>query len=274
MDLTQCREKIDELDRQLVALFAERMETAAQVAAYKKEHGLPVLDAARERQKLRAVGVLAPEAFRDDTETLYRLMFELSRSYQHRLLDAPPARVEEIRKALDGTPQLFPARAAIACQGVEGAYSQLACERLFRTPDIFYFSNFVAVFAAVDKGLCRYGVVPLPAGTAGGRAPGHPGDLLARAGHWPVRPVFAVPSRCACRPLCQHGGGGAARGRVRKDGCCGAGLAVVRGALWAGYACGVGAGSGRQFHPLHLHLQRVGDLSGRGPDELDDDAAA
>ena len=106
MDLTQCREKIDELDRQLVALFAERMETAAQVAAYKKEHGLPVLDAARERQKLRAVGELAPEAFRDDTETLYRLMFELSRSYQHRLLDAPPARVEEIRKALDGTPQL------------------------------------------------------------------------------------------------------------------------------------------------------------------------
>ena len=167
MDLTQCREKIDELDRQLVALFAERMETAAQVAAYKKEHGLPVLDAARERQKLRAVGELAPEAFRDDTETLYRLIFELSRSYQHRLLYAPPARVEEIRKALDGTPQLFPARAAIACQGVEGAYSQLACERLFRTPDIFYFSNFEAVFAAVDKGLCRYGVVPLENSTAG-----------------------------------------------------------------------------------------------------------
>ena len=77
MDLTQCREKIDELDRQLVALFAERMETAAQVAAYKKEHGLPVLDAARERQKLRAAGELAPEAFRDDTETLYRLIFEI-----------------------------------------------------------------------------------------------------------------------------------------------------------------------------------------------------
>ncbi len=95
-------------------------------------------------------------------------MFELSRSYQHRLLDAPPARVEEIRKALDGTPQLFPARAAIACQGVEGAYSQLACERLFfQTPDIFYFSNFEAVFAAVDKGLCRYGVVPLENSTAG-----------------------------------------------------------------------------------------------------------
>lgn len=167
MDLTQCRAKIDEIDRQLVALFAERMETAAQVAAYKKEHGLPVLDAARERQKLRSVSALAPEAFRDDTETLYRLLFELSRSYQHRLLDAPLVRVAEIEKALDGTPKLFPARAAVACQGVEGAYSQLACERLFRTPDIFYFSNFEAVFAAVDKGLCRYGVVPLENSTAG-----------------------------------------------------------------------------------------------------------
>lgn len=167
MDLTQCRAQLDEIDCQLVALFAERMETAAQVAAYKKEHGLPVLDAARERQKLRSVSELAPEAFRDDTETLYRLLFELSRSYQHRLLDAPPARVAEIQKALDGTPELFPARAAVACQGVEGAYSQLACERLFRTPDIFYFSNFEAVFAAVDKGLCRYGVVPLENSTAG-----------------------------------------------------------------------------------------------------------
>lgn len=167
MDLTQCREKIDELDRQLVALFAERMETAAQVAAYKKEHGLPVLDAARERQKLRAVGELAPEAFRDDTETLYRLMFELSRSYQHRLLDAPPARVEEIRKALDGTPQLFPARAAIACQGVEGAYSEQACERLFKRPSTFFFSSFEAVFSAIEKGLCRYGVLPLENSTAG-----------------------------------------------------------------------------------------------------------
>lgn len=167
MDLTQCREKIDELDRQLVALFAERMETAAQVAAYKKEHGLPVLDAARERQKLRAVGELAPEAFRDDTETLYRLIFELSRSYQHRLLDAPPARVEEIRKALDGTPQLFPARAAIACQGVEGAYSEQACERLFKRPSTFFFSSFEAVFSAIEKGLCRYGVLPLENSTAG-----------------------------------------------------------------------------------------------------------
>ena len=167
MDLTECRNRIDEIDRQLVALFSERMETAAQIAAYKKEHRLPVLDAERERQKLHQIAELAPEALQDDAETLYRLLFELSRSYQRRLLGSVTPLPGEIRQAIDRTPELFPVRATIACQGVEGAYSQLACGRLFRTPDIFYFSNFEAVFAAVDKGLCRYGVIPLENSAAG-----------------------------------------------------------------------------------------------------------
>ena len=55
----------------------------------------------------------------------------------------------------------------MACQGVEGAYSQLACEKLFRLPSIFYFSNFDAVFSAIEKRLCRYGVIPLENSTAG-----------------------------------------------------------------------------------------------------------
>ena len=55
----------------------------------------------------------------------------------------------------------------MACQGVEGAYSQLACDRLFRLPNIFYFSSFDAVFSAIEKGLCRYGVIPLENSTAG-----------------------------------------------------------------------------------------------------------
>ena len=55
----------------------------------------------------------------------------------------------------------------MACQGVEGANSQLACEKLFRLPNIFYFKSFEAVFSAIDSGLCRYGVVPVENSTAG-----------------------------------------------------------------------------------------------------------
>ena len=87
MDLTQCREKIDELDRQLVALFAERMETAAQVAAYKKEHGLPVLDASREEQVLASrAAMLDDPALAEDVRTLYACIMALSRGEQERLL--------------------------------------------------------------------------------------------------------------------------------------------------------------------------------------------
>ena len=52
MELSDYRARIDQIDRQLVELFAQRMNTAAGIAAYKKEHGLPVLDPVREREKL------------------------------------------------------------------------------------------------------------------------------------------------------------------------------------------------------------------------------
>ncbi len=66
----------------LVELFAQRMDTAAGIAAYKKEHGLPVLDPVREREKLLDVAAQAPEDMRDYTASLYTMLFELSRCYQ------------------------------------------------------------------------------------------------------------------------------------------------------------------------------------------------
>ena len=58
MELSDYRARIDQIDRQLVELFAQRMNTAAGIAAYKKEHGLPVLDPVREREKLLDVAAL------------------------------------------------------------------------------------------------------------------------------------------------------------------------------------------------------------------------
>ena len=165
--LEECRNDIDRIDRDLTRLFAQRMETAGDIAAYKKEHDLPVLDAARERSKLRAIAEMAPEEFREDTLQLYALIMELSRGYQNRVLGTGSELVKQIQDAVASTPQLFPSRAAVACQGIEGANSQIACDRLFRHADILYFSSFDAVFTAVEKGLCRYGMIPLENSTAG-----------------------------------------------------------------------------------------------------------
>ena len=167
MDLNQYRQRIDEIDDQMVRLFAQRMEVAAGIAAYKKENNLPVLDMRREREKLLQIAEKTPEGLKDYAVSLYSLIFELSRSSQNRLLGTRSELTEQIETALRETPQLFPGNATVACQGVEGSYQQMACERLFKLPNLFFFSSFGAVFSAIESGLCRYGVIPVENSTAG-----------------------------------------------------------------------------------------------------------
>ena len=167
MNIDEYRNRIDRIDKQLVTLFCERMDTASDIAAWKKEQKRPVFDPERERQKLLEVASSVPEELREYTASLYSLLFELSRSYQNRLLGTASELTAQIQGAIDETPSLFPSDASVACQGVAGAYSQIACDRLFKRPAVLYLSSFDAVFSAIESGLCRYGVVPLENSTAG-----------------------------------------------------------------------------------------------------------
>ena len=167
MELQDYRRELDGIDDELLQLFCRRMEIAAQIGAYKKANGLPILDPARERQILLKIRDKSPEGMGDYAVSLYSLIFELSRASQNRLMGEKAPLTQQIENAVAGTPALFPDSAMVACQGVEGANSQLACEKLFRLPNIFYFKSFEAVFSAIDSGLCRYGVVPVENSTAG-----------------------------------------------------------------------------------------------------------
>ena len=86
MKLEDYREKIDAVDEKFIALFAERMELSRAIAEYKKENGLPVLDASREKEKLDMVVEQSPAELREYTRRLYALLFELSRDYQRELI--------------------------------------------------------------------------------------------------------------------------------------------------------------------------------------------
>ena len=167
MDIKDLRENIDDIDKKLTALFSERMDVAAKIAAYKRENGLPVLDPVREREKLSEIGNMTPGELRDYSELLYSLIFELSRDYQTRILGNGTDLTARIEGAIENTPKLFPEQAFVACQGVAGSNSQFACDRLFRRASIMYFSSFEAVFRAIEKGLCKYGVIPVENSTAG-----------------------------------------------------------------------------------------------------------
>ena len=167
MELNNYREHLDTIDKELLRLFIERMAIAGEIAQWKQQNSMPVLDLRREKEKLRAMEEMSPQDLKEYSVSLFSLMMELSRSYQNRIIHPASAETLAIEQALKETPQLFPETAIVACQGVEGAYSGIACEKLFKRPSIFYFSSFDAVFSAIEKGLCRYGVIPVENSTAG-----------------------------------------------------------------------------------------------------------
>ena len=167
MDLNDIRKEIDSVDAQLVELYKKRMQLSAEVAEYKKNNNMPILDSSRERALLAKISEMSGEEFEEYSRTLYSTILDLSRSYQHKILGHTSKLCEEIENAVNNTPKIFPEQASVACQGVEGAYSQLAAEKLFRFPTITYFSNFNAVFSAIEAKMCKYGILPIENSTAG-----------------------------------------------------------------------------------------------------------
>ena len=68
---------------------------------------------------------------------------------------------------INADPEPFPKRAVVACQGREGAYSEIAAEKLFEVPEIMFNSSFEGVIRMVTDGLCEYGILPIENSTAG-----------------------------------------------------------------------------------------------------------
>ena len=167
MELQELRSKIDEIDAQLTKLFEARMDVAAEIGAWKRENHMPVLDAARERDKLNAIAAESREDMQTYTQMLYSMIFELSRSYQSDLTRTQSSLRHEVEQAIEGTDRLFPTSPIIACQGTEGAYSQIAGTRMFKSPKIMYFKSFDSVFSAIESGFCQYGILPIENSSAG-----------------------------------------------------------------------------------------------------------
>lgn len=167
LNLSEIREEINEIDREIVELFKRRMACASSVAQYKAEHGLPVLDSERERALLTKICSLAGEELDTYALTLYNTMLDVSKAYQHKILSADSVIHKEITDALASTSKEFPSRARVACQGVEGAYSQIAATKLFSLPSISFYKTFENVFEAIERGECDYGVLPIENSTAG-----------------------------------------------------------------------------------------------------------
>ena len=120
MTIEELRARIDRIDSDLIRLYGERLETAAEIGRYKQEHNLPVSDPAREREVLNKVGAEAGEENENGVRALFAFLMAQSRTSQLLNRKKESDLGQLIRRSLEETPKLFPEKATVACQGVEG----------------------------------------------------------------------------------------------------------------------------------------------------------
>ena len=145
-DIAEARKNIDRIDREMAELFAERMQAAAVVAAYKEEHGLPVEDKAREAEMIARNTERLPPAYRPYYRNFLVGTITESKRYQ-RLL------VSGLR---------------VAYSGVEGAFAHVATMRIFGEPgEKVACPDFATAYRSVESGACHCVVLPIENSYAG-----------------------------------------------------------------------------------------------------------
>ena len=145
-ELDEARRTIDQVDRQMAALFEERMAAVGRVAAYKEAHGLPVLDAGREAQVIeKNLALLKNKDLAPYYTDYIKHQMALSRQYQTKVLGRDKA----------------------AYQGMEGAFSHIALKKLFPRAKAIPCPTFGGVFEEVAGGRAACGVLPFENSHAG-----------------------------------------------------------------------------------------------------------
>lgn len=166
VDLAESRAKIDEIDKEIVRLFQDRMQVAADVAAYKRSTGKKVFDPKREDEKIEALRALAEDSFnKKGIEDLFRQIMSISRKYQYQML-GPTVNEVPFREVdtLD-----VDADTRIVCFGEHGAFTEQAMEEVFgKEITAFNKESFREVMEAVANGDAKYGVLPIENTSTGG----------------------------------------------------------------------------------------------------------
>lgn len=165
--IEELRKKIDDIDTQIANLIDERLKISRKIGEEKARTQRGVLDNSREKDIINRVTKLVSPEFKIYTKLIFETIFETSKAYQRQYVFRPSKVCEDIKAALSAGVEKFPQSATVACQGVAGAYSNLAADKLFELSDIMYFKTWEAVFDAVEKGFCDYGILPIENSSVG-----------------------------------------------------------------------------------------------------------
>ena len=165
-DLKELRYEIDRADNEIVRLFERRMRLVEDVAKYKIENGMQVLDSRREGEKLKTLSEGASTDFNERAiYEIFRQMMAISRKRQYQIL-TENGRGETLPFSQCDAFDFEGKR--VVFQGVEGAYSFAAMQTFFGDAiDSVHVSTWREAMRLVADGDVDYGVVPIENSTAG-----------------------------------------------------------------------------------------------------------
>ena len=143
------------------------MALSKEVGVIKAQTEKAVHDGKREKEIVYRLSQKCPEEIRLYVKELYDTIFYASKAYQSKFVESSSPVKCELDEIIANPLKEFPVDGTVACQGVYGANSGKATEKIFPISDITYFKTFEGVFNAVQKGLCEYGVLPIENSTAG-----------------------------------------------------------------------------------------------------------
>lgn len=165
-DLQEIRLKLDQIDKNITALFEERMRLCSDVAAFKIKTGKAIYDGEREKQKLNAVRSLAHGEFNQQAVMeLFSQIMTISRRYQYQLLGdhgrIPPSEFECVES-------LNKENVRVVYQGTEGAYSHEAALKYFgKNARPYHVPTWEEAMKEVDENRADYAVLPIENSSAG-----------------------------------------------------------------------------------------------------------
>lgn len=167
MDLSECRNEIDKIDKELVKLFEKRMNVAVNVAKYKIENNIPIFNGAREAEVIQKnINRLNNREYSKLTEKFFTNLMELSRSLQADIIEDN----EKETKIIDSIGENISTNKnkrelmniKIGYQGVKGSFSEEAMIKYFgenhTTTD---YEEFEDVFVALKNNEVDYGILPI-----------------------------------------------------------------------------------------------------------------
>ncbi len=84
-NIEELRKDINEVNKEILDLFIKRMEISKDIAIYKMENNIPILDRKREEEVLQNVVDNTPDDLKHYSLDLFKKIMELSKEYQNEI---------------------------------------------------------------------------------------------------------------------------------------------------------------------------------------------